>query len=146
MIKTYINGKYYKLGRQMYPDMQLPYPVSNNRYYRRSGHIIHLSTDGKKFKLQVKSTYFNKNPTKHYVGVVIVYHTKLTSKGFPAKTRPLDWDNCTKGACDSLIGIGYVDDKQIKYGTVVFGEPVKKGAAVVKIFELVEVLNENLGN
>lgn|SRR5574343_225667 len=139
IIKTYINGKYYTLGRQLYPNMVLPYPVSNNRYYRRAGHIIHLSTDGKKFKLAVRSTYFNKNPTNNYVGVVIYYHTKLTAKGVPAATQPLDWDNCTKGACDSLIGIGYVDDKQIKYGTVVFGEPVKKGATTVKICELVEV-------
>lgn len=139
MIKTYIDGKYYTLGRQMYPDMVLPYPVSNNVYYRHSIHGTHLSAAGKKFKLTVKSTYFNRNPTTQYVGMIVIYHTKLTLKGVPSLAKQFDWDNVSKAICDSLIGIGYVDDKQIKYGTVVFGEPVKKGATTVKIFELVEI-------
>lgn len=142
-IKTYIDGKFYKLGRQMYPDMILPYPVSNNCYYRRVGNLTLISAAGRKFKAIVKSTYFNRNPTTNYVGVLVYYHTRLTAKGVPVATQPLDWDNVPKSVCDSLIGIGYVDDKQIKYGTVIFGEPVKKGATTVKIFELVEVNNDN---
>lgn len=137
ILTTRVNGRLYKIGRRMFC-LQLPYPVSNNRYYRRSGHRMHLSEAGRAFKQEVQSTYFCKNPSKNLVAILVTYQPKVKKTGVPYK-RVLDWDNVPKCCGDSLIGICYVDDKQIKWGAVRFDDPINKGGSQVEIFELVEI-------
>ena len=138
---TIINGVSYKIGNQLFVDFHLPYPVSNNVYYRRGVNCTYLSPQGKKFKEWVKTHYICKNKDNIYKGYVFI-SIKLLPKqkkdGTPyAKT--LDQDNFSKGCYDSLKGIAFHDDDQVKDGRAYFGEPIPNGGAIVKIYELIPI-------
>ena len=117
-------------------ELTLPYPVSTNRYWRRAGNRIILSDDGKKFKATVISEYgYLCKTTDKDVSLTIRIHAKTTKKGIASKSC-IDIDNCTKSVLDSLIGLVYVDDKQVKKLTIEYGEPVEGGATTVKVYEI----------
>lgn len=109
----------------------LPYPVSTNRYWRTSRNITHISAEGKKFKRTVQSEcQWTNKPVTYSVSLTVLVHPKLTKGGEAYKTI-IDLDNCTKCVLDSLIGIAYVDDKQVKKITLEYGQPVVGGATTV---------------
>lgn len=117
-----------------------PYPISNNRYYRKFQNQMCLSKAGKVFKQIVFLENLKAvNPTNDPYFLDIMIHPKLT-KGNRASEVLLDLDNALKCILDSLISIVYIDDKQVKQIHVKYGDPIYKGGATIKahIFTLAE--------
>ena len=115
-------------------NLTLPYPVSVNQYYRAivRGRICCsiLSKKGREFKERVANLVSDteKQPTDKPVMVII--------KIYPPTRRKFDVDNMLKSLLDSLIGIAYVDDEQIRCLAVSKEEVVKGGKTEIKIKEI----------
>lgn len=118
--------------------IKLPYPISTNRYWRNSKNGTYISDEGKMFKATVQRHYaYIIKPKLHDVELFITIHPKLTKKGIAHKSL-IDIDNCGKCVLDSLIGIIYIDDKQVKVLHIRYGEPIDKGGATVEYKYLTE--------
>ncbi len=85
----------------------LPYPPSANRYWRHNRGIIHLSSEAKAYKQDAAlcARAAGVRPLAGDVSITLVVYR-------PAKRG--DLDNSLKVLIDSLRGIGYGDDKQIR--------------------------------
>lgn len=115
----------------------LPYPVSNNIYYRSMGHNIILSERGKNYKKIAHLILMqNKIRNGNYEGDVQIKATlypKLKKSGETYK-RVLDLDNCWKGVLDSLNKICFKDDSQITELSLIKSKNgVKNGAIQLEI-------------
>lgn len=108
----------------------LPYPVSNNNYYRRGIGCTYLSSKGRSFKAFVKAYYSSIKPREGDFQLSIIVNPKLAKNGEPYK-RIIDLDNALKCVLDSLQGIAYHDDKQVKDIHVKYGEPIIHGGVTV---------------
>lgn len=116
----------------------LPYPISTNRYWRTSRNVTHISEAGRKFKQTVRANYqWITKPTDKSVAIDVLVHPKLTKKGVAYKTL-IDLDNCTKCVLDSLIGIAYHDDEQVKDIRIRYGVPMAGGATTVTVYDFSE--------
>ncbi len=115
----------------------LPYPVSNNIYYRSMGHNIILSERGKNYKkiahlILMQNKIRNGNYTQD-VQIKATLYPKLKKSGEPYK-KVLDLDNCWKGVLDSLNKICFTDDSQITELSLVKSKyGVKNGAIKLEI-------------
>jgi len=118
----------------MLTKLMLNYPISTNRYYRTYRNITTLSREGKLFKQKVKQKYFHIKPTEIDVKLNIAIHPKQKKNGLTFK-QVIDIDNGLKCVLDSLIGIVYYDDKQVKSLCVDYGNPVVGGATTVIVDE-----------
>lgn len=116
--------------------IKTPYPISTNIYYRTFRNITILSSTGKKFKETVKFTNSQYKPTLNNISLNIIIHPKL-KKNNTSYIKVIDLDNCLKCILDSLIGVIYKDDKQVKEIHVKYGEAVQNGGATV-IFNVME--------
>ena len=89
-------------------------PISTNQIYRRHGHTIYMSNEGKArkeyYQLVAKSQSEGRMPLTRLV--------KVRIKLFFKDKRVRDIDNYCKILLDSLTGIVWVDDKQIQRMTV----------------------------
>lgn len=113
-----------------------PYPISINTYYRKYNNIITISKKGREFKNYMKLMYSTILPFEHDVMVDIVIHPKLKKNGDPY-IKVIDIDNGLKCILDSMNGISYVDDKQIKKLTIdVLGEAKESGGTTIVVTEL----------
>ena len=115
-------------------EFKLPYPISANTYWRKTNRgIVYLSPAGQKYKdIVIKNYKFANKPSDALLAMEIIIHPVLTKKGLPSK-KLIDIDNGNKCILDSMIGIFYIDDKQIKDLHIKYGEPVSKGAVTIKI-------------
>lgn len=86
----------------------LPYPPSANRYWRKFNNRMVLSADAKNFKSCVQKI-FKENSYFSYAENLIELDIKLYR---PKKIG--DLDNYLKVTIDSLNGLFFDDDKQIK--------------------------------
>lgn len=117
--------------------LELPYPVSTNVYWRTFRNIQIISKAGKAFKKEVWATYCTKiKPSDFSYKASVTLHPKLSKAG-KAHKRIIDIDNCFKCILDSLIGIVYHDDKQVKMINASYGDPKINGGATV-IIERIE--------
>jgi crossover junction endodeoxyribonuclease RusA len=115
--------------------INLPWPPSNNVYYRHNRGRTHISAEGKAYREYVelliyalKANQFGKLP----VAVSIVAN--------PPDRRRRDLDNLVKGVFDSLTNAGmWDDDSQVHDLHLRWGEVVKGGGLVVTINEIGEV-------
>lgn len=114
--------------------VRLPYPISANRYWRRSGHFLHVSAEAKKYKhdAQLLALAAKIKPIQGDVFLSVRVSPKLTKKGAASKVC-LDLDNCLKVLIDCLIGIAYVDDKQVKKLLAEYADPVEGGGVEVDV-------------
>lgn len=84
-------------------------PISTNVVYRRHGNIIYMSAEGKGLKqiyqMQAKAQY-----RKELIYKLLKIEIWLYFKD----NRRRDWDNWHKLSMDSLTGIVWEDDSQIK--------------------------------
>ena len=110
--------------------IKTPYPISTNIYYRNFRNITVLSNKGKIFKEIVKCTNSQYKPTTNNISLDITIHPKL-KKNNTSYIKVIDLDNCLKCILDSLIGIVYVDDKQVKELHVKYGDAIQNGGATV---------------
>lgn len=116
--------------------LELPYPLSVNRYWRATPKGMLISADGRKFKSEVKARYaYRQKLIKHDVALRIIIHPKLTLKGQAHKTI-IDIDNGLKSILDSLINVIYFDDKQVKKIAISYGQPVVNGGTTVEVMNV----------
>lgn len=110
----------------------LPYPVSVNRYYRRSGHEIHRSKEANEYRKAVQWIAKGESIKPHDGdwAMTVIVHPRTTVNGEASKIV-VDLDNAQKVAFDALQGVVYHDDKQIKRMVAYYGEPVIGGALTV---------------
>jgi len=116
--------------------LELPYPVTINSYWRTNyiDKRVHISERGLKFKKSVMASYgYLCKPITGNVALEIVIKPMLTKKGLPSSRWQIDLDNGCKCILDSLIGIAYVDDKQVKEITLKYGEAVEGGGTNVTV-------------
>jgi len=107
--------------------MDLPFPVSVNTYYRHYNNRMVISARGRKFRQEVEQRILASKeglPVPLFgdsdVGLSMVLH--------PPDKRKRDIDNFSgKSVLDSLIGGLYLDDSQVRSLHVEFGEIVKGG-------------------
>ena len=119
-------------------ELQLPYPISANRYWRktRAGRV-YVSAEAKEYKSQVHFIA-QRNKVQIATGSVAMtycFHPKKNKDGSESKVR-LDLDNAMKVVNDALNGIAYVDDRQIRRIVLEFGEPIVGGGITVYIDEV----------
>lgn len=135
LLTTIVENQIYTLGSKMF-DLELPYPVSNNIYYRNCARGTFISPKGKLYKQTVGWKYSTLTPTDLFLGIYITIHSPMTKSGKANKRYGQDIDNVRKCLYDSLINVAYYDDKQIKLDIGTFGYPTPEGGVTVKIYEL----------
>lgn len=132
--------------------LELPYPVSANRYWRSFPHkatgrtITIVSDEAKAYKREVGWIAREagiKTPLLGKVRLEYVLHPKRPQDWEKRQRKdPSGWDetvqcmdllNANKVLCDALIGIVYPDDKWIWKATAERGEPREKPGVVVRI-------------
>jgi crossover junction endodeoxyribonuclease RusA len=118
--------------------LNLPYPVSANRYWRRSGRFTHVSAEAKAYKRAVAlaALYAKLTVLDGPVRVSIALQPKLTLKGKANRTR-IDLDNCIKVTLDALNGVAYLDDSQVVAITAHIASPVACGGLMVIVERVV---------
>ncbi|MFN8770896.1 MAG: RusA family crossover junction endodeoxyribonuclease [Neisseriaceae bacterium] len=122
--------------------IEMAYPVSNNIYYRRFRNITLLSKTGRIYKQRVKLTNLRIKPTSHDVTLSITIHPKQ-KKDSSAYSQIIDLDNGLKCILDSLIGVVYHDDKQVKSLQVNYGTAKVGGGVTVVVSKF---YRDNEGN
>lgn len=112
--------------------LDLPYPVSANRYWRHFRGMTVRSADAMKFIANVKKSALTHGlrPLAGEVELCVVFHPKLTKKGAEYKRRQ-DLSNTIKVVEDALIGVAYADDKQVTSIQAKLGPAIIGGGLVV---------------
>jgi crossover junction endodeoxyribonuclease RusA len=113
--------------------LNLPYPKSINDYYHsKQGGGRYISAKGKAFKNQVIADYNKLQPIGDNVRMKVIIHPRQTKKGKEYKVC-IDIDNGNKCILDSLNGIVYNDDKQVKDLHISYGVCKTGGGCTVII-------------
>jgi len=90
--------------------VELPWPPSVNHYWRRSGRIIHISNEGRKYRSIVNVQLMAQGVTEPLSGEL-----RMAIKLFPPDRRIRNIDNILKALLDAMQhGGAYHDDDQIK--------------------------------
>jgi crossover junction endodeoxyribonuclease RusA len=88
--------------------LRLDFPPSVNHYYRRNGHVMHLSEAGRKYLKSVKSSF-----AEHQIHAPIKGRIAVSIELSRKDRRKYDIQNYDKSLLDALIGLAYEDDGQI---------------------------------
>lgn len=118
--------------------LKLPYPVSANRYWRIWRNKAVRSAEATAYKSVVCRIAQEAGvmPSEGSVAVCLRLIPKVNKDGSANKTV-IDLDNALKVTLDSLQGIAYENDKQVRRIVAEYGsEPVAGGGLVVEIEEL----------
>ena len=118
--------------------LKLPYPVSANRYWRIWRNKAVRSAEATAYKSVVRRIAQEAGvmPSEGSVAVCLRLIPKVNKDGSANKTV-IDLDNALKVTLDSLQGIAYENDKQVRRIVAEYGsEPVAGGGLVVEIEEL----------
>ena len=118
----------------MHIELEIPYPVSVNAYYRSLGNRSILSKRGREYKKHAKEL-------EHLRGTFTKdQRLKVTLTLHPPTRRQTDLDNLSKSSLDLLEDAGiFPNDSQIDHLILKRREVVKGGKAVVNI----RVIGEN---
>ena len=107
----------------------LPWPPSNNTYYRRINNKVLISAAGRKYRKAVLEhcMRFGVKPFgEEKISIVIVAY-------FPDRRRR-DLDNLLKAPLDAMMKAGvYEDDSQIEFLSIKKGEQEKPGMIFIDI-------------
>lgn len=129
--------------------LELPYPISSNRYWRSFAYIDRASgkprsvtapsDEAKAYKEHVgwiaKAAGF-RTPTTKLIEIASILLCPRTNKDGSASGTVLDLGNCWKVVEDALQGIVYVNDRQIKrIRNVEYGPPSSEGGLIIEIAE-----------
>lgn len=114
-------------------ELELPYPIPTNRYWRTFNNRVVVSKEATAFKRQVAMicTSAGCKPTEDLVQVHLKIRPRLTKKGEASKVL-VDLD-ATKVVFDALQGLVFVDDNQIKRILAEYGEPVEGGGTYIRV-------------
>ena len=115
-------------------ELELPLPPGTNRIWRVYHGITVLSKEARDFKQKVfmlaKERHLDE-PTEDNVVVNILYAPKARKKETNRPMRRMDVDAVIKPVLDSLIGIAYVDDKQVIDVRSRIVDPIEGGRIIV---------------
>lgn len=114
--------------------LELPIPVSANRYWRHFQGRTVLSSDARKFRQTVATIAMAsgiRSPLQGEVRVVYTYHPKARKKETKSPMRRLDVGNIEKVTADALNGIAWLDDYQIVDTRTILGAPDPVGKVIV---------------
>ncbi|EIV8258870.1 RusA family crossover junction endodeoxyribonuclease [Escherichia coli] len=110
----------------------LPWPTSNNRYYRHNRGRTHISADGVAYRNSVTMLILNSQLNIHTAAPL-----KLRIECHMPDRRRRDLDNLQKAAFDALTKAGFwLDDCQVVDYRVVKMPIVKGGKLELTITEL----------
>lgn len=138
-----------RASRPIAAKLELPYPISSNRYWRSFAYIDRAtgkprsvtvpSDEAKAYKEAVgwiaKSAGF-KEPTTKLIEIASVTLCPRKNKDGSPSGVVLDLGNCWKVAEDALQGIVYVNDRQIRrIRNVEYGPPSDEGALIIEVAE-----------
>lgn len=121
--------------------LNLPYPISQNRYWRvrviKGVAMTYVSTEAKAYKQEAawKAKAAGIRVALGDVAMAVILHPKKNKDGSASKTR-LDLDNCIKVLFDALNGVAYADDKQVVRIGAEIGNPVEGGGVSVKVIAI----------
>jgi len=117
-------------------EIELNYPPSANRYWRCFRNRMVPSKDAVAYKKHVQDILkgLEFDLTHDPVLVIICLSPKLTVKGEASKTC-IDLDNALKVILDSLQGIIYDNDKQIKKIIAEYGQAKVNGGLKVQVLK-----------
>lgn len=110
--------------------LTLPFPPSMNHYWRRCGHIMHISEAGKRFRKDVQAVVGLRPRT-------ISGRVSVSVTVFAPDRRVRDIDNLLKPMLDALTHSGiWLDDGQVDDLRIVRG-PVEKPGRVEVLIETI---------
>jgi crossover junction endodeoxyribonuclease RusA len=90
-------------------ELTLPWPPSNNVYYRHQNGVHHISADGKAYQKAVNDIVWEFKAAKQLAG-----RLSVSIEVYPRTKGRHDLDNLLKVPLDCLMKAGvYVDDSQI---------------------------------
>lgn len=114
--------------------LQLPYPISANRYWKIFRGMAVKSREAKVFCSAVSGIAMKEQVSKLTgdVAVHVLLHPKLTKDGKASRQR-IDLDNALKVAIDSLQGLMYDNDSQITKITAEIGFPITDGGMTISV-------------
>lgn len=123
------------MGYLMEISLKLPYPVSNNVYYRHFRGITVISKRGREYKAIVAELcrFAGVTEIAGKVAVEIEICPKKPKTFTGKEPRCLDLDNIFKACLDSLQGHAYANDAQIWRLSGSRGEPVPGGQLNVRV-------------
>lgn len=112
--------------------LDLPYPVSVNRYWRRGLNVTYVSKEGYTYKHAVRAIGCRAGvkPFSEDVCLCVRILPRMKLNGEPFR-KSVDIDNGLKCVLDSLQGVLYMNDRQVKRLVVDYGAPVRGGGCVV---------------
>lgn len=110
--------------------IQLPWPPSVNRYWRRVGNKTLLSAEGRIYKENVSIICIANRitPTDGRIRVAIM--------AYPPDKRKRDIDNIAKAILDGLAGHAYEDDEQIDELIITRKAETKGGSVTILVSRL----------
>lgn len=115
--------------------LELPHPISANRYWRIFRGMAVKSSEARQYKQDVQTIAVYQQvpePMSCAIHLEISYHPKRPKNYKGGPVRAYDLDNCLKVAIDALNGIAWHDDKQITHLAISRCEPVPNGALIVR--------------
>lgn len=116
--------------------IRLPWPPSNNRYWRHSRGIHYISDWGKRYRQEVIEII-----KKHQLDIRITPRIKITIHAAPPDNRKRDLDNLPKAVFDALTSAGFwLDDGQVDDMRIKRCQAIKGGMLVLIVTEVSERL------
>jgi Holliday junction resolvase RusA-like endonuclease len=93
--------------------LRLPFPVSANRMYRRSGNRIHISTEYQKWKAEADGYFLQQKREAKPVKGRFLYHYTIDER---RRAVARDGDNRGKVLLDFAQRVGLIDDDKLANG------------------------------
>lgn len=118
--------------------LNLPYPISANRYWRTFRNRAVLSSEAQLYKKTVASIALQNQQILHNgsVAICITVQPKANKDGSASRVI-LDLDNCLKVVLDALQGVAYENDKQVKRITACYADsPIQNGGVLVEVLAM----------
>ncbi|MGU7029448.1 crossover junction endodeoxyribonuclease RusA [Salmonella enterica subsp. enterica serovar Cerro] len=111
--------------------IKLPWPPSNNRYWRHSRGIHYISDWGKRYRREVIEII-----QQQQLDLKITPRIRITILAAPPDNRKRDMDNLPKAVFDALTSAGFwLDDGQIDDMRIKRCQAVKGGMLVLVVTE-----------
>jgi crossover junction endodeoxyribonuclease RusA len=106
--------------------LELPYPPTNNTYYRNVNSRTIISAKGRQYSVEVGKMLAGCVPIEGRLSVHI--------EAYPPDLRRRDLDGIFKGLLDALTKAGFwLDDEQIDDLRIVRREKIKGGKVVLRV-------------